>query len=196
MQYGSTLRFDFQNDSPDVENTGCTPPDRPHWAKNAIVPYAHGMNEIIGAALIFLGLLLASAGLLLLVGRGLAVPVRRRTVRQLLQPLLLLTVGLVVGAVPFAFEHAYLAIVGLGERERVIGGERALNLTGWDPRGARAGRRARGKAGCRRDDREARGRERNTVSPPQGAARHIYVRRENGQAAFLYTGSRAFARQP
>jgi hypothetical protein len=90
------------------------------------------MNEIIGATLIFLGLLLAAAGLLWLVGRGLAVLVRRRTVRQLLQPLLLLTGGLVVGAVPFAYQHAYLAIVGLGERERVIGGERALNLTGWD----------------------------------------------------------------
>ena len=33
------------------------------------------------------------------------------------------------------------------------------------------------------------------VIPPQGTARHIYVRRENRQAAFLYTGSRAFARQ-
>ena len=90
------------------------------------------MNEIIGATLIFLGLLLAAAGLVWLVGRSLAVLVRRRTVRQLLQPLLLLTAGLVVGAVPFAYQHAYLAIVGLGERERVIGGERALNLTGWD----------------------------------------------------------------
>jgi hypothetical protein len=34
--------------------------------------------------------------------------------------------------VPFVYQHAYLAIVGLGERERVIGGERVLNLTGWD----------------------------------------------------------------
>jgi F0F1-type ATP synthase membrane subunit c/vacuolar-type H+-ATPase subunit K len=90
------------------------------------------MNEIIGATLIFLGLLLAAAGIIWLVGRGVAVLVRRRTVRQLLQPLMLLTAGLVVGAVPFAYQHAYLAIVGLGERERVIGGERALNLTGWD----------------------------------------------------------------
>jgi hypothetical protein len=39
---------------------------------------------------------------------------------------------LVIGAVPFAYQHAYLSIVGRGERERVIGGERALNLTGWD----------------------------------------------------------------
>ena len=93
------------------------------------------MNEIIGAALIFLGLLLSAAGLLWLVGRGIGLLLRRRTVRQLLQPLLLLTAGLVIGAVPFVYQHAYLAIVGLGERERVIGGERALNLTGWDRAG-------------------------------------------------------------
>ena len=90
------------------------------------------MNEIIGATLIFLGLLLASVGALWLLGRGLAVLMRRRARRQLLQPLLLVAAGLVVGAVPFAYQRAYLAIVGLGERERVIGGERALNLTGWD----------------------------------------------------------------
>jgi hypothetical protein len=99
------------------------------------MPYAHGMNELIGATLIFLGLLLAAVGLVWLVGRGLAVLVRRRTVRQLLSPLLLLTAGLVVGVLPFAYQHAYLAIVGLGERERMIGGERALNLTGWDRKG-------------------------------------------------------------
>jgi CubicO group peptidase (beta-lactamase class C family) len=34
------------------------------------------------------------------------------------------------------------------------------------------------------------------VTPPQGAARHIFVRSENGRATLLYTGSRAFARQP
>jgi len=93
------------------------------------------MNELIGATLIFLGLLLAATGLCWLVGRGLAVLVRRRTVRQLLSPLLLLTAGLVVGTVPFIYQHAYLAIVGLGERERMISGERALNLTGWDREG-------------------------------------------------------------
>ena len=93
------------------------------------------MNELIGATLIFLGLLLAATGLFWLVGRGLAVLVRRRTVRQLLSPLLLLMAGLVVGTVPFVYQHAYLAIVGLGERERVISGERALNLTGWDREG-------------------------------------------------------------
>ena len=124
----SVPRCDFQNDSPDVVKTGCMPPDRLYWAKNAIVPYAHGMNEIIGATLIFFGLLLSVAGLFWLVGRGLAVVLRRRTMRQLLQPLLLLlTAGLVLDGMPFVYQHAYLAIVGLGERERVIGGERALN---------------------------------------------------------------------
>ncbi|QJR35498.1 serine hydrolase domain-containing protein [Gemmatimonas groenlandica] len=33
------------------------------------------------------------------------------------------------------------------------------------------------------------------VTPPQGAALHLYVRSENGKAAYLYAGSRAFARQ-
>lgn len=33
------------------------------------------------------------------------------------------------------------------------------------------------------------------VIPPQGAARHIYVRQENGRAVYLYAGSRAYARQ-
>jgi CubicO group peptidase (beta-lactamase class C family) len=33
------------------------------------------------------------------------------------------------------------------------------------------------------------------VIPPQGAARHFYVRSENGRAAYVYSGSRAFARQ-
>lgn len=108
------------------------PAETTYWAKNTFAPYAQGMNELIGATLIFLGLLLAASGMLWLAGRGLAVLARRRTVRQLLQPLLLLTAGLVIGAAPFAYQHAYLAIVGLGERERVIGGERALNLTGWD----------------------------------------------------------------
>lgn len=33
------------------------------------------------------------------------------------------------------------------------------------------------------------------VTPPQGAALHVFVRTENGRAAYLYAGSRAFARQ-
>lgn len=33
------------------------------------------------------------------------------------------------------------------------------------------------------------------VTPPQGAPRRLFVRTENGKAAYLYSGSRAFARQ-
>ncbi|NCY02468.1 MAG: hypothetical protein EBX36_06045 [Planctomycetia bacterium] len=93
------------------------------------------MNETIGAALIFAGLLLAVAGLVWLVARGVAVLARRRTVRQMAVPLAVCAAGLVMGAVPFAYQHLYLAIVGLGERERVIDGERTLTLTGWDRHG-------------------------------------------------------------
>lgn len=93
------------------------------------------MNELIGAALIFLGLLLATVGLVWLVGRGMAVALRRKTIRQMLQPLVVLGAGLAIGGLPFAYQSAYLAIVGLGERERIIEGERALNLTGWDRKG-------------------------------------------------------------
>jgi hypothetical protein len=90
------------------------------------------MSEQIGVVLLFAGLIAATVGLFWLVGRGLAVLFGRRTARQLLVPLALLGGGLVVGAVPFAYQHVYLRIVGLGERERMLDGERALNLTGWD----------------------------------------------------------------
>lgn len=90
------------------------------------------MSEQVGAVLIFAGLLAATLGLLWLGGRGLAVLLRRRRARQLLVPLTLACGGLVLGAVPFAYQHVYLRIVGLGERERVLDGERVLNLTGWD----------------------------------------------------------------
>jgi hypothetical protein len=90
------------------------------------------MSEQIGVVLLFAGLIAATVGLFWLVGRGLAVLLGRRQARQLLVPLALLGGGLVVGAVPFAYQHVYLRIVGLGERERMLDGERALNLTGWD----------------------------------------------------------------
>lgn len=90
------------------------------------------MSEQIGAVLIFAGLMAATVGGLWAIGRGLAVVLGRRTVRQLLVPLALLGGGLVLGAVPFAAQRLTLAIFGLGERERVIDGERALVLTGWD----------------------------------------------------------------
>jgi len=90
------------------------------------------MSEQIGVVFILVGLVVATVGLVWGVLRGIGVLLRWRTARQLLVPIALLGAGLVVGAAPFAYQHAYLAIVGLGERERVIDGERALNLTGWD----------------------------------------------------------------
>jgi len=90
------------------------------------------MSEIIGATLIFIGLLAVVAGLGWLVVRGLSLVFGRVAARRLLAPLALVAAGLVVGAAPFAYQHLYMAIVGLGERERVIAGARALNLTGWD----------------------------------------------------------------
>jgi hypothetical protein len=93
------------------------------------------MSEQIGVVFILVGLLAATAGLVWAAVRGAGVVLRWRSARQLLAPLTLLAAGLVVGAAPFAYQHAYLAIVGLGERERVIDGERALNLTGWDREG-------------------------------------------------------------
>lgn len=93
------------------------------------------MSEQIGATFIFAGLLAMVVGGLWAAGRGLGVLVRQKPVRRLLAPFALLGVGLVLGVVPFVAQRAYVAIVGLGERERVIDGERALTLTGWDREG-------------------------------------------------------------
>jgi len=93
------------------------------------------MSEQIGVILLAIGFVAVAVGFIWLLGRGLAVLLGRRTARQLLMPLALLGGGIVVGAVPFAYQHIYLAIVGLGERERVIAGERAVVLTGWDREG-------------------------------------------------------------
>jgi hypothetical protein len=93
------------------------------------------VSEQIGVVLVFGGLAAMIAGACWLVYRGVGALWRRRDVRRLVAPSLLLAGGLVVGVVPFAYQHLYLAIVGLGERERVIDGERYLNLTGWDREG-------------------------------------------------------------
>ncbi len=90
------------------------------------------MSEQIGVVLVFAGLAAATGGALWLAVRGVAVVLGRRTIRQLLVPVALLGGGLVLGAVPFVAQHLVLSIFGLGERERVIEGERALVLTGWD----------------------------------------------------------------
>ena len=90
------------------------------------------MSEQIGVVLIFAGLLAATVGFFWLVGRGLVVLLGRREARALLVPLALFGGGLVLGATPFVYQRAYQALVGFGERERLIEGERAIVLTDWD----------------------------------------------------------------
>jgi hypothetical protein len=90
------------------------------------------MSEQIGVLFVFGGLCGVVAGLCWLTWRAVAAIWRKRNARRFLAPSLLVASGLVVGGAPFVYQHLYLAIVGLGERERVIDGERYLNLTGWD----------------------------------------------------------------
>ena len=90
------------------------------------------MSEQVGAVLVFLGLFLVASGSLVLLVRGLRVLLGRVGRRRLVGPALLVGAGLVVGAAPFVAQSAWMALVGLGERERVVDGRRALVLTGWD----------------------------------------------------------------
>ncbi len=96
------------------------------------------MSEQIGFILVLFGLLCSTAGLLWLLVRILRLGLDRgagrhsAARRRLLNPAVVLGAGLVIGAAPFAWQRAYLAIHGLAERERIVDGERALTLTGWD----------------------------------------------------------------
>lgn len=90
------------------------------------------MSEQVGVVLVFLGLFLVASGSLVLLVRGLRVLLGRVERRRLVGPALLVGAGLVVGAAPFVAQSAWMALVGLGERERVVDGRRALVLTGWD----------------------------------------------------------------
>lgn len=90
------------------------------------------MSEQIGVVLVFVGLFLATSGLLVFLGRSLRVLLGRTERRRLLGPAALLAAGLVIGAIPFAAQRLYFSIVGLAERERVVDGRQALVLTGWD----------------------------------------------------------------
>jgi hypothetical protein len=90
------------------------------------------MSEQIGAVLVFVGLFLATSGLLVFIFRSLRVLLGRTERRKLLGPAAILVAGLVVGSVPFAAQRLYFSIGGLAERERVVDGRQALVLTGWD----------------------------------------------------------------
>lgn len=107
------------------------------------------MQETIGAAILLMGLALIVVGHVWL----LALAIRTSLLWGILgiltltvgllafgathfrtskRPLLLVLIGLLLGAVPFAYGRVYEILYGLGERERVIDGERHLVLTGWD----------------------------------------------------------------
>ena len=107
------------------------------------------MYEVFGVAVIFLGAILLLIGILWLIRNAwrtrkwlgvltfltapigpLAFGLFRFTQNK--KALILILIGLVVGAVPFAADRGYEFVFGLGERARVIDGERYLTLTGWD----------------------------------------------------------------
>ena len=108
------------------------------------------MYELFGVGVIFLGALLLLVGTLWLIRNAyrtrwwlgvllvltifLGTPLIYGLIRfrQNKRPLMLVLAGTIIGAIPFAAEHAYEFVFGLGERERVIKGERYLTLTGWD----------------------------------------------------------------
>ena len=108
------------------------------------------MSEVVGVGLLVGGLFLLVVGLLWLIiqayrssGILLAAVLILTTplgpliyglihFRKSLKPFVLILAGLLIGAVPFAFSHGLELLMGLGERERIIAGERHLVLTGWD----------------------------------------------------------------
>lgn len=108
------------------------------------------MYEVFGVGVIFLGALLLFVGTLWLIRNAwrtrrwlgvlialtmfLGTPLIFGLIRfrENIRPLIVVLAGLIIGSVPFAAERAYEFVFGLGERERVIDGERYLTLTGWD----------------------------------------------------------------
>ena len=108
------------------------------------------MYELFGVGVIFLGTLLGFVGTLWLIRNayrtrrwlgvllaltfflGTALIYGLICFRQNKRPLMLVLAGMIIGAIPFAGGHAFEFVFGVGERERIIDGERYLTLTGWD----------------------------------------------------------------
>ncbi len=108
------------------------------------------MNELVGLGVVLAGSVFAIAGLGWLVLLGfrsrwwiglllmftipLGTPLIYGLVRfrQAKRPLALFLGGVLLGAIPVAYGRGYEYLFGLGERERMIDGERHLILTGWD----------------------------------------------------------------
>ena len=107
------------------------------------------MYEVFGVGVIFLGAILLLIGILWLIRNAwrtrkwlgvltfLTAPIGPlifglACFTQNKKALILVLIGLVVVAVPFAADRGYEFVFGLGERARVINGERYLTHTGWD----------------------------------------------------------------
>jgi hypothetical protein len=90
------------------------------------------MSEQIGVVLILIGVIVLTVGLASLLWRGVPVVLGRSPLARLGRPLAILSIGLVIGAAPFAYQQAYDAIIGKGPVEAVVDGSQALTLTGWD----------------------------------------------------------------
>jgi hypothetical protein len=103
--------------------------------------------ELFGIKLLLIGLALVVLGYLWLLIRAFKVRVfwglalffppfalffLVRHFRRSLAPLVVMLLGLVVGATPFGIVYYYAHYVPLGPREKIVEGERHLTLTGWD----------------------------------------------------------------
>jgi len=108
------------------------------------------LNEVLGAGFLLAGALLVLIGFMWLIVNGwktrrwlgvllaltayLGTPLIFGLIRfrQNKRPLIAVIAGVLLGTVPIATGHAYEFVFGIGERERVIDGQRHLTLTGWD----------------------------------------------------------------
>lgn len=108
------------------------------------------MFEVAGLGILIAGSLLVITGLFWLIGLAwrrrlsvglltiLTLPLGGPLVYGLTRfaeskrPLILVISGLLLGATPFGWNLVQEKLFGLGERERIINGERHLTLTGWD----------------------------------------------------------------
>ncbi len=108
------------------------------------------MSELVGVGLLATGAILLLCGLGWLVRRafqtrkslgvflaftlpfGTPLIYGLATFRKSKPPLMLVLLGVIIGAGPFAYNQIHEYIFGLGERERTIDGELHIGLTGWD----------------------------------------------------------------
>jgi len=160
VAYGSSLSLRSEKDSIAKKVESDLPPGRsvrnlcnPEGVRHAGVLdniEVPRVSEQVGVALLLAGMVILFGGLLGLIGlagrsRGvlfaafllLVSPVGPLAYglihfHKAKRPLAMVLLGLILGAVPFAWNHLQDSLLGLGERDRIISGERHLVLTGWD----------------------------------------------------------------